>query len=102
MQAPSMQASNFAAHERSQLATNDLDFSQGLPSKFDLRLDHADIPQRDGRNNKVINAILQTTQRRFDPNHFSISLTQGHSLKLQISSIENLNTEKLIILDLSF
>jgi hypothetical protein len=34
-----------AAPERSQLATNDLDLSQGLPSKFDLGLEHADIPQ---------------------------------------------------------
>jgi hypothetical protein len=65
-----MQARNFAAHERSQLATNDLDFPQGSPPKFDLRLEHADIPQCDGRNNKVINAILQTTQGGFDPNHF--------------------------------
>jgi hypothetical protein len=79
-----MQASNFATHERSQLATNDLDFAQGLPSKFDLRLDRTDISQCDGRNNKVINAILQTTQGGFDPNHFSISLRNATPLKLQI------------------
>jgi hypothetical protein len=67
---PPMQAGDFAAHERSQLATNNLDFPQGLPSKFDLRLEHADIPPCDGRDHKVIDAILQTTQGGFDPHHF--------------------------------
>jgi hypothetical protein len=89
-----MQASNFAAHERSQLATNDLNFPQGLPSKFNLRLDHADIPQCDGRNNKVINAILQTTQGRFDPNHFSISFKATPLKITNFKSMESLNTGK--------
>jgi hypothetical protein len=35
---PPLQTLFFAAHEGSQLATNDLDLSQGLPSKFDLGL----------------------------------------------------------------
>jgi hypothetical protein len=35
---PPLQTLAFAAHERSQLATNDLDLSQGLPAKFDLGL----------------------------------------------------------------
>jgi hypothetical protein len=65
-----MQACNFAAPDRSQLETNDFDFPQRLPSKFDLRLEQADIPPRNGRNNKVIDAVLQTTQGRFNPDHF--------------------------------
>src|SRR5262245_47706999 len=42
--APSpLQTSGFVAPERSQLATDDVDLSQSLPSKFDLSLEHVDI-----------------------------------------------------------
>ena len=67
---PPLQTPAFAAHERSQLAANNRDFFQRLPPKFDLGLEHTDVSQRDGRDDKVINVILQTTQGGFYPEHF--------------------------------
>jgi hypothetical protein len=67
---PPLQTLAFAAHERPQPATNGLDLSQGLSPKFDLGLKHANIPQRNGRNHKVVDVILQTTQGGLHPEHF--------------------------------
>jgi hypothetical protein len=67
---PPLQPLAFAAHERPQPATNDFDLSQGLSTKFDLGLKHANIPQRNGWNHKVVDVILQTTQGGLNPEHF--------------------------------
>jgi hypothetical protein len=59
-----------ATHERLQPAANDFDVPQGAPAKFDLGLERANIPQRRGRDDKAVDAILKTAERRPDKIHF--------------------------------
>jgi hypothetical protein len=75
---PPLRALAFAAHEWPKLATNGLDLSQGLPSKFDLSLEHADVPQCNRRDHKVVNVVLQATEGGLNPEHFQ-SPTQQYT-----------------------
>ena len=67
---PAAQPLVLATHERLQPATNDFDVPQSAPSKFDLGLESANVPQRRGRDDKALDAILETAERRPNKIHF--------------------------------
>jgi hypothetical protein len=67
---PAAQPLGLATKERPQPATNNLDVPQRAPSKFDLGLEKANIPQRSGRDDKAINGIPKTAERRSNEIHF--------------------------------
>jgi hypothetical protein len=67
---PAAHPLGLATKERPQPATNNLDVPQSAPSKFDLGLEKANIPQRGGRGDKAIDGIPKTAERRSYEIHF--------------------------------
>jgi hypothetical protein len=54
--------------QRPQPATHN--FPQSAPSKFDFGFESANIPQRRGRDDKALDGILKTGERRLNKIHF--------------------------------